>query len=640
MSIKGSCNPAMSQGKYTTNYRIYHPINVRRAQRTNPGTIPHADTDGEVGRQAFNDLALIASRVHIRLSQFIEDKYVKLWEFGAWAAGMPAQAVVRPEKNALIIMNAGEGIGLGLTVRFAEAGYTVFGIIHKGRTSDEPGSAGELAYIWKQRQALLAGLRESEVWPHGTRPELGDVIPMLLAPMSPASQSKVKRSISAYCTANGLRLHAIIMTPVFPSSTAVQAYVDSCPPRSLVPPSSSYGIGSETKLDWLGSALAAEEEPVYPSSLHKHPSFTKHPDYESGSSIPPAREGSFVPLSIAHQDVVQRVIERETTEQLAVAQSFHELLLTSPYYGNDKSNPSGLIRRKEVAAQRKRRRWPFIPTSEPQLTNDEYPCDDDLFEGDNTGTTLGYTWLTGGILLFLIIRLWSTIIPTWNRRFNGPRVRRTRAPPQLGRIVWLTGCSESTFGEARSLGAVMDDARAKIGGTMSRELGDLGVHVSTVEAGPLDYRACNLANFVPPDPAWNPRTSLSINGDTRVPDHFRASWRRVRFLARLSALWALDESSCFWIVQRAVETRFPKPTYRLGLDVLVRRITQIIPNSAFELGAWILYERMGGRMWEEVLLHYDTGAFWTWVPGPISRVVLRSLASSADKIRRRERLYH
>lgn len=95
--------------QYTTSYRIYHPVNVRRVKRNDSGTIPHVDTDGEVGRQAFNDLALITSRAHIRLSQFIEDKYVKLWELGAWAAGMVAQAPVRPRKNAIIIMNAGEG---------------------------------------------------------------------------------------------------------------------------------------------------------------------------------------------------------------------------------------------------------------------------------------------------------------------------------------------------------------------------------------------------------------------------------------------------------------------------------------------------------------------------------------------------
>lgn len=55
----------------------------------------------------------------------------------------------------IIIM---QGIGLGLTIRFAEAGYTVFGLIHKGRTSDEPGSAGEVSGHAKQLESSAHGI--------------------------------------------------------------------------------------------------------------------------------------------------------------------------------------------------------------------------------------------------------------------------------------------------------------------------------------------------------------------------------------------------------------------------------------------------------------------------------------------------
>lgn len=176
------------------------------------------------------------------------------------------------------------------------------------------------------------------------------------------------------------------------------------------------------------------------------------------------------PLSIAHQDLVQRAIERETTEQVVVAQALHDLLLTSAYYGNEKYNQLGSMR-KEVAAQRRSRRWPFIPTPQSQSITDEEHLDEDPFELDEPGSAPSYTGLAGGILLFLVLRLWCTIIPTWNRRLNGQRFYRRRAPPRLGRVVWVTGGSESSFVEARSLSAAMDDARARLGETMGRELG-------------------------------------------------------------------------------------------------------------------------------------------------------------------------
>jgi len=109
--------------------------------------------------------------------------------------------------------------------------------------------------------------------------------------------------------------------------------------------------------------------------------------------------------------------------------------------------------------------------------------------------------------------------------------------------------------------------------------------------------------------------------------------RRARLLARLSSLWALDDESCFWIVKKAVEARYPKRTYSLGVDVLARKAAGYVPDTVWELSSWFLYERLGGRMCESWLMEYDSGTYWTWFPGATLGLALRALSGVASLVK-------
>lgn len=71
--------------------------------------LPFGDTDHEPARQAFNDLAALTTRGHAWLAKTAEDRYLRLYDWGAWLVGMPKQAEVKPRRTAIAVMNAGEG---------------------------------------------------------------------------------------------------------------------------------------------------------------------------------------------------------------------------------------------------------------------------------------------------------------------------------------------------------------------------------------------------------------------------------------------------------------------------------------------------------------------------------------------------
>lgn len=113
--------------------------------------------------------------------------------------------------------------------------------------------------------------------------------------------------------------------------------------------------------------------------------------------------------------------------------------------------------------------------------------------------------------------------------------------------------------------------------------------------------------------------------------------RRARLLARLSTLWALDDQSCAWIVKKAVEARYPKRRYSLGLDLVATKAAAFVPDSVWELSSWVVYERLGGRRCESWMLEYDSGTYWSWLPGMAWSLGMKMLAKCAKHVREKEK---
>jgi hypothetical protein len=81
--------------------------NVRRSEAPEVKE-PFQDAEGSA-QVAFNSLASITSRTHGKLAKALVSGSSKVFDYGSWILGMPAQATLRPRKTAIAIMNAGEG---------------------------------------------------------------------------------------------------------------------------------------------------------------------------------------------------------------------------------------------------------------------------------------------------------------------------------------------------------------------------------------------------------------------------------------------------------------------------------------------------------------------------------------------------
>lgn len=66
-------------------------------------------TDEPAVRHAFDDLTTITTAGHAKLTRAIQERYLRLYDWGAWAIGMPRLEEIQPSKAAIVIMNAGGG---------------------------------------------------------------------------------------------------------------------------------------------------------------------------------------------------------------------------------------------------------------------------------------------------------------------------------------------------------------------------------------------------------------------------------------------------------------------------------------------------------------------------------------------------
>ncbi|KAG9040247.1 hypothetical protein FRB95_000176 [Tulasnella sp. JGI-2019a] len=558
-------------------------------------TTPPAAMDDKTARQAFDNLTTITAAGHAKLTRVLQERYLGLYAWSAWAIGMPRLEVVQSMNAAIVIMNAGGGIGLSLSLEFAEAGYTVFALVHQDLKSSEDGSIGQLLFTWQKRRAAILRRRAEEAHnsPAVASSPLGNVFPLPFRPLSATSREKVHQTLSAYCRSQSLQVHAVILTPVF----GMPPENDS-PPQRHDPRSDSEDLTasplkrprSTSKIEREDDEIDSLDELVSLKALLPLPT-VKYRGQTKGATFSGIGEGSYVPLYTANQAVIQRAAQREVTEQLVVAQMFADILVPgkrSPSRDPSRERgPTHSVRRRSSAATKPHHPPPFsrdrrtssaVPTVSHAMHQAEQGNEDEGDSDSEEEVRVPY-----GIAHLV----WTSMKKkVYNAIPKLPGLKRKRASQEKsgdmgGRLIWVMGAGETSFTGGHGMSGAMDAARESIALSLRSEMATLGVHVSTVTTGPLMERSRRLAS----PPVSSERGSSYTCGDTHT--------RRARLLARISSLWAIDEKSCFWIVKQAVEAQYPKRSYSFGLDVLVRKYSTLVPDGVWQTASWVAYERLG-----------------------------------------------
>lgn len=217
-----------------------------------------------------------------------------------------------------------------------------------------------------------------------------------------------------------------------------------------------------------------------------------------------------------HQAVLQRAVQREVTEQLVVAQMLADLLVPeSKTLKRESLREEGTAYAKPSASSsssRHARPPPFprdrsISSATPLSRKTPYPSqkddqgDDEDDDGDEQPRV---PYGIADLVWFSMKKKLSEAIPKLSKFTRKQEVQGTNGD-RGGKIVWVMGAGETSFGGGRGISGATDAARESLALSLSSELGEeshmqpcsdpcyadsenrlkgtLGVHVSTVTTG-------------------------------------------------------------------------------------------------------------------------------------------------------------
>ncbi|KAG8967238.1 hypothetical protein FRC03_010313 [Tulasnella sp. 419] len=546
---------------------------------------------------AYNDLTFVTSRIHSKLAVKLESLVDSTFEKCSWALGVQPQAPVNPGNSAIVIMNAGEGIGRSLSLKFAETGYTVFALVHPGRESAAEGSISKLMYIWQHIRAVLLSrrgevIRQSTLDQPYVRPPtftpLGDVIPIPFSPNSPKSRIILKQQVQGYCKQRGLHLRVVLMTPSYSSRFGHGEYLDIDLQTESVSRNDIFaGRNSavprqfSSTEDGRPTTLAEGRNDAVSTSIRTE----MRGRFES---IEGYRDISYMAVTSVDQYVLERTIQRDVTEQVLVAQSLAELLITH----EDTTKKSYSARRKASTLTQAftpnlwHKSHETDPYCRPPMDDNEGSESDWYNDDEPDVPESGWVW---SILNFV------------KDRFK-ERYLSTPPPNFAGRIIWLIGAGEASFGGGQGITTPVDAAREAAARIMSNELSPLGIQVSVVRTGPLESRSCAVANQEWKAPPLDVRANVDNKPDAKLINRLVIQMNQAKLLARISSLWALKDENCFWVIKQAAEAQYPRSHYTLGLDVMAEHIAAMAPDTVKQLTNWFIYERLAGKAIEAWLM--------------------------------------
>ncbi|KAH9997245.1 hypothetical protein BJV77DRAFT_984134 [Russula vinacea] len=154
-----------------------------------------------------SSISAFIAAISVLLSVF-EHVSALLFELVSDFYGVPPRASFPTEKCAILILGAHEGVGRNAALSFSELGYTVFALCPNRQdesgpplTSARSRDVASLLYIWHNRKERSRSIP----W--------GLVAPMQLNLWSRSQREAVHETVRAHCTAYGLHLVALVISP-------------------------------------------------------------------------------------------------------------------------------------------------------------------------------------------------------------------------------------------------------------------------------------------------------------------------------------------------------------------------------------------------------------------------------------------
>ncbi|KAG8987119.1 hypothetical protein FRB90_003590 [Tulasnella sp. 427] len=473
------------------------------------------------------------------------------------------------------------------------------------------------------------------------------MVPFPFNPLAEPSRKKIRQSILAYCHLHSLHLRSLILSPVFANPLTRGGPLGAIRAAPAFPPTPTLRSRRSLESKEWEKVVASEDTPqrTLANKLSSHPPL-KHPFYANDEVSPASREGSFLPLYLAHQDVLQRSLDRELKEQAIVAGLFGDILgnppkfaiHSDPYHGPDGEFmyhwETQDIRYTHVEVLSKPGPvWPPpVPGTHTPPTKLAVSrlSDPDARAGRYPFMTRWTHWPKPNRM-----NIFEAIWEATKWKLNVLPSKKVTT----GTIVWLTGCGEGSFVGSQGFNRAIDAAREEMGMIADGELRDMGARVSIVKTAPLSQRAARLANFWPHHPEWDPRTRADAETPDFLVERYHRDFSRANLLARISALWAVEEHAVHWIVKRAIHAPYHKRTYSFGLDVMVRDFASFVPDPLWQLFFWAVYEHLGLKTWEMWMIDKDYSArepawpwLWMFVPSLLIEAVFSMLGWWAEQV--------
>jgi len=145
-------------------------------------------------------------------------------------------------------------------------------------------------------------------------------------------------------------------------------------------------------------------------------------------------------------------------------------------------------------------------------------------------------------------------------------------------------------------------AREAMARSLSAELRPLGISVSLVTTGHFGRYMADLTTIskvILREKAANQEFFGKEGVLSAFATQLNISHRLERFLTK----WFPEDNTSFEYIRRAIQSRYPRPTYRVGVDHLVQQALWWIPEALWTLAQRLFWERLWYADRAQLLAH-------------------------------------
>ncbi|KDQ16205.1 hypothetical protein BOTBODRAFT_30928 [Botryobasidium botryosum FD-172 SS1] len=141
---------------------------------------------------------------HALIVRFLQSVSSRVFHLVGILVGLKPYPVRDPQQSALLVLDAGEGVGKSLALKLAECGYTVFACLPHNPGTGDSSRASSLLYAWQSKK------ERARDTPHAL---LGSIIPLVIDPAVADERTKSVETIRAYCATHSLSFSALLWPP-------------------------------------------------------------------------------------------------------------------------------------------------------------------------------------------------------------------------------------------------------------------------------------------------------------------------------------------------------------------------------------------------------------------------------------------